>query len=123
MRVIVLGLVDDCAGSAGGLRVNRSIPLKPLVGALLRLPYTTQGHLRPPQAISVDNEQLRPHRSRRAARLGVIRRLVVHARFEYEVAPVFELGVQFAFEAQQDVPLHAPVIRQIAGGVGDAANM
>lgn len=45
--------------------------------------------------------------------LGVVCNLVTHARPERELAPVREFRVELAFEAQEDVPLHAPVICEI----------
>ena len=50
-------------------------------------------------------------------RLAAIGDLVAGAGGQHELAPVGELGMQLAFQAQQDVSLGAPVIRQIAGRV------
>lgn len=55
-------------------------------------------------------------------RFRIIRDLVVHAWFEDEPAAVFELRVQFPFEAEQDVALGAPVIRRIPRGVFNHAD-
>ena len=54
--------------------------------------------------------------SPRVPRIG---HLVAHARSEVERPSVSELGVQLAREAEQDVPLLAPVIRPVARGVLD----
>jgi len=39
---------------------------------------------------------------------GVVGHLIAHARRQHERAAIGKLGVQFAFEAQQDVALAAP---------------
>ncbi len=48
---------------------------------------------------------------------GAIGHLVAHTRFEDEGATIVKLGVQFPFEAEQDVSFAAPVIGLIAGTV------
>ncbi len=55
-------------------------------------------------------------------RLGVIGNLITHSRLEYESAAVLKFGMQLAFQTQQDMPLHAPMIGQIAGRVFDHAH-
>src|SRR5689334_15349763 len=47
-------------------------------------------------------------------RLRAIGDLVAHTRVQHDAASVLQLGVQLAFQTQQDVSLHAPVIRQVA---------
>src|SRR5262249_53608099 len=63
---------------------------------------------------SVDDEELRADIRVRAMGFGVVGDLVAHARAQDEGAAVAQLRVQLAFDAQQDVALHAPVIREIA---------
>src|SRR3982751_979250 len=46
-------------------------------------------------------------------RFGAIRHVVAHARTESETASVGELCFEFALEAQQEVSLRAPVIRDV----------
>lgn len=55
-------------------------------------------------------------------RLGAVGDLVAHARRKDEAAPIRKLGVQFAFQAQQDMALAAPVVGQITRGVLDHAH-
>ena len=55
-------------------------------------------------------------------RLGIVGHLVTHAGFEHEAASVGEFGVQLSFDAEQDVPLRAPVIGEVAGRILDHAN-
>ena len=55
-------------------------------------------------------------------RFRVIRHLVADARGQNEFPAVGKFGVQFAFEAQQNVSLLAPVIGQVAGTVLDHAH-
>ena len=50
-------------------------------------------------------------------RFGAVRDLIAHPRREDEDSAIIQFGMQFAFEAQEDVSLAAPVIRQVAGGV------
>ena len=45
--------------------------------------------------------------------------LVAHPGPEHEGPPVGELGVQLTLETEENVPLLAPVIREIAGRVVD----
>ena len=55
-------------------------------------------------------------------RLGAVGDLVAHARRKDEAAPIRKLGVQFAFQAQQDMALAAPVVGQITRGLLDRAH-
>ncbi len=48
-------------------------------------------------------------------RLGVVGDLVAHSGLERKGSSIRELGVQLAFDAQDDVTLRAPVIRNVAG--------
>src|SRR5687768_13731619 len=50
----------------------------------------------------------------RAMGLGIVRDLVAHAGPQRERAPILELRAQLALDAQEDVPLHAPMVREIA---------
>src|SRR5688572_16922810 len=58
----------------------------------------------------------------RAVRLGIVGDLVTHAGAEHELASVLQLGVQLAFDAEQDVSLAAPVVRDITRRVLDHAH-
>ena len=55
-------------------------------------------------------------------RFGAIGHLVAHARFQHEPAAILQLGVQFAFQAQKNMPLLAPVVGQVTGRIFDHAN-
>ena len=52
-------------------------------------------------------------------RFGIVRNLVAHARSERECSAVLQLRVKLAFNAQEHVALHAPVIGDIARRVLD----
>ncbi|MDQ0653881.1 hypothetical protein QFZ38_004137 [Pseudomonas cedrina] len=54
--------------------------------------------------------------------LPLIAHLVTHSGRQRELAAVLQFRVQLAFEAQQDVPSPAPVIRQVTGRVLDHAH-
>src|SRR5258706_9832117 len=71
---------------------------------------------------SIDDEQLRTDVGVRAVGFLVIGDLVAHARAQRELAAVLQLGVQLALGTQEDVALHAPMIREITRGVLDHAN-
>src|SRR5262249_15203944 len=60
------------------------------------------------------HEQLCADFGRRTMRLGVVGNLVTHPGAKHEASAVPQFGVQFAFQAQEDVALRAPVIRQVA---------
>ena len=47
----------------------------------------------------------------------VVGHLIAHARLQSESASVGEFGFEFAFEAEQDVALRAPMVGKIAGRV------
>ena len=68
---------------------------------------------------SIHNEQSRTDGCRGPMRLSAVGHLVTHAWRQNNTAPVLELGVQFTREAEQDVALVAPMIRNIAGRVFD----
>lgn len=53
---------------------------------------------------------------------GVVGNLVTHSRLQNESPSILELGVQFAFEAEQDVAFFAPVIGDITRRVFDHAD-
>ena len=55
-------------------------------------------------------------------RLRIVSHLVAGPRSEDEFPPIGKLGVQFTFQAEQDVTLLAPVIGKVAGAVFDQAN-
>lgn len=55
-------------------------------------------------------------------RLSAVCYLIAHPRCEDEGSAILEFGVQFAFEAQEDVAFAAPMVRQVAGGVFDHAH-
>src|SRR5688572_2522569 len=71
---------------------------------------------------SIDDKQPCTPARRGAMRLGAIRHLVTHARLQREAAAIGELGVELAFEAQENVALGAPVIRDVTGGVLEHAH-
>ena len=48
--------------------------------------------------------------------------LVAHARLEDKCSAIFQFRVQLALEAKQDVPLAAPMVRQIACRIFDHAH-
>jgi hypothetical protein len=50
-------------------------------------------------------------------RLIVVGDLIAHAGPEAKRAAISQFGVQLAFEAQEDMPFHAPVIGQVSRGV------
>ena len=52
----------------------------------------------------------------------MVSHLVTHARLEDKCSAIFQLRVQLAFEAKQDVPLAAPMVSQVACRVFDHAN-
>ncbi|MNF60334.1 hypothetical protein D3C84_419500 [compost metagenome] len=66
---------------------------------------------------SVDDKEAGALLGVRAMGLGVVRHLIAHARRQGEDAAILQLGVQLPLEAEQNMALAAPVIRQIAGGV------
>src|SRR3990167_3913720 len=55
-------------------------------------------------------------------RFSLISHLITHACRHHKAPAIFQLGVQFAFQAQQDVALLAPMISQVAGAVLDHAH-
>lgn len=55
-------------------------------------------------------------------RFRVVRNVVTHARFECELATILKFSVKLASNAQEEVALNAPVIREIARRVLDHAN-
>jgi len=73
-------------------------------------------------SISIDDEQLGANVCPGAVQLGIVRDLVAHPRLEDERPPVLELGVELALQTEQDVALHAPVIRNVTRRVLDDAN-
>jgi hypothetical protein len=70
-------------------------------------------------APSVDDEQGRPDRRRRAMALSTIGDLVARPRGQAESAAILELGRELARHAEQDVSLLAPVICDVTGCVLD----
>lgn len=48
--------------------------------------------------------------------------LVTHPGRQRELAAVLQFGVQFPFQAQQDMPAPTPVVGQVTGGVLDHAH-
>src|SRR5258706_327303 len=70
---------------------------------------------------SIHNKEGRPVGRGRAVRLGLVRHLVAHAGPQHMAAAVFQFGVQFAFEAQENMALAAPVVGHITGAVFDHA--
>src|SRR5579871_162742 len=71
----------------------------------------------PDSAALIDDKQLRSHRSEGAVWLRVVGDLIGHARFQNEPAAVLQFGVQLAFDTQQDMSFHTPVVGEIAGRV------
>src|SRR3954471_3209132 len=61
----------------------------------------------------VDDKQLGADIRVRAMRLGVVGHLIAHPRAQRKDATVFQLGAELALGAKQDVPLDAPMIREI----------
>jgi hypothetical protein len=51
-----------------------------------------------------------------------VRNLVAHAGSQREPAPVRELGLELALDAEEDVALHAPMVREVSRGVLDDAH-
>src|SRR5262245_54264433 len=66
---------------------------------------------------SIDDGEPRALRRVGPVRLGAIGDLIAHARQQLEGAPVGEIGVQFAGDAEKDVTLLAPVVGDVAGRV------
>ena len=62
-------------------------------------------------------KQLRTVVSPRAVRFRIIRHLVTHARRQGKNAAIFQLGMQLAGQAQQDMAFTAPVVGQVTCGV------
>ncbi|MNV96283.1 hypothetical protein D3C71_1912700 [compost metagenome] len=54
--------------------------------------------------------------------LGVVRHLVAHPGLEREPTPILQLGLHLTLQAQQHMPLAAPVVRHIPRGVLDHAH-
>lgn len=50
-------------------------------------------------------------------RLGLVGDLIAHAGLEQKLPTVFELSMELALEAKQDVTLGTPMVGQIPGGV------
>src|SRR6185436_2422278 len=71
---------------------------------------------------SIDDKKLGPHLRVGAVGLCIVCDLVARAGLEREPAPILKLRVQFTLGAKEDVPLDAPVIRQVAGRVLDHAD-
>src|SRR5690242_12371314 len=71
---------------------------------------------------SVDDIQLRPGARGGTVRFGVVRHVVAHARAQREAAAIREPRFELAFEAQQEVPLRAPVIGRVSRGVLEHAH-
>jgi hypothetical protein len=55
-------------------------------------------------------------------RRGTIPNLITHARREHHDTSISQLGVEDSFQAEQNVPLLAPVVGEVARGVIDHAN-
>lgn len=52
-------------------------------------------------------------------RFGIVGDLIACSRPKNEYAAVFKFGVQFAFDAQEDMAFDTPVVGQVAGRVFD----
>src|SRR5882757_7770474 len=63
---------------------------------------------------SVHNEQPRALVGVRAMLAVVVSNLIAHARRKLERAPVLQIRHQFAVDAEDDVPLGAPVVGDVA---------
>lgn len=55
-------------------------------------------------------------------RFCIISHLIAHSRLKREFSSICKLGVQFAFQAQQDMPFRAPVVGKVAGAVFNQAD-
>lgn len=70
----------------------------------------------------IHDEQSGTGRCGRSVRRGPIRHLVAHPGEQDDDSAIPELRVKRPFEAEQDVPLLAPVIRYVPCGVFDHAD-
>jgi hypothetical protein len=73
--------------------------------------------MRQERCVSVDDKERCPDNGRGAVRLAIVPDLVAHAGSKHEDPSVLRLCLQFAFNTKQDVPLHAPVVGDIARGI------
>ena len=71
----------------------------------------------PVLASLIHNKQLCPGRRGRAVRFGLVGHLVADPRREDKLAAIGQLGVQFTFQAEQDVAFCAPMVSQVAGTI------
>src|SRR5689334_15403581 len=67
----------------------------------------------------IDDEQGRARGGTRPVGLRVVRHLVAHARSEMKPAAIGQLGLELAGNAEQDVPLAAPVVRLVPRRIFD----
>ena len=74
------------------------------------------------KARSVDDEEACAGLRGRPVRRDVVRDLVGRAGREGVDGPTLDFGEEFAFEDEQDVAAGAPVVGQIARGIGDDAD-
>src|SRR5712691_4770395 len=80
----------------------------------LRYSASHRSAVRRGSVISVDDEELRALGRGRAVRVRAVRDLVARPGREREGPAVLQLGRELAFDAQDDVPLLAPVVREVA---------
>src|SRR3954463_14273889 len=69
--------------------------------------------------VLVDDEERRTFGSRRPVRFGVVRDLIAHPGGKLEAAAIGQLGLEPSRDAQQDMPLRAPVVGMVAWRVFD----
>src|SRR5665213_3721392 len=73
-------------------------------------------------SILIHDKEARASFGMRAVGIGAVGDLVAHAGFEREGAPVFQIGRQFAIDAEKDMPLLAPMIGDVTGRIVDHAH-
>src|SRR5678816_80762 len=74
------------------------------------------------RSVSVDHEKCRAVAGEIAMPLSLVGDLKAHARRKHELAAVLELDLELAVDAEEDMPLRAPVARQVARRVFDHAH-
>ncbi len=71
---------------------------------------------------SIHDEQTRRDGCGGSMGFCMVSHLVTHAGLEDKFSAIFQFCMQLTFEAKQDVPLAAPMVRQVACRVFDHAN-
>ena len=79
-------------------------------------------HYTSPSGLLVDNEKFCPNRRGGAVSFGIVCDLVAHACRKNELSAIRQFGMQFAFEAKQDMAFDTPMIGEITGRVLNQAN-